>query len=85
MTRLEAMLTAYRAMGGPTEQTFPEASEYESLVRELTEVLAATSDRKGADVIRWWDCWDLGGAYNNATAWSRAFRTLVPKLEAIEL
>ena len=47
------------------------ASEWESIRTELQQVVEATSDRAGGDVIRWWDCWDRN---YTATSFARKIR-----------
>ena len=46
------------------------------ITRELTAVVAAESDEKGAERISWWDCWPSPNGDANAVETARRIRKL---------
>ena len=48
----------------------------DAITRELTAVVAATSCLKGADAIKWWDCWPSLNGDETAVDTSRRIRKL---------
>ena len=53
-----------------------EPDEWEDIRKEMERIVAAPTERKAADVIRWWGCWD---ARYTATAFARRVRECAKK------
>ena len=71
----------YRAGGWEGEISDYGAQEWRDIRSEIIAVIEAPSERKAADVIRWWDCWYRG---YSATGFARRVRVTWARFKEVE-